>query len=60
MIYRYSPSSIAPRYNYVPSPEFLARLTPQRRALIQGKPTLLPPGPNAGLNLHQSSSKIGG
>jgi hypothetical protein len=44
MIYRYSPSSIAPRYNYVPSPDFLARLTSQRRALIQGKPMLLPPG----------------
>jgi hypothetical protein len=44
MIYRYSPSSIKPRYNYVPSPEFLARLTPARRALIEAKSMLLPPG----------------
>jgi hypothetical protein len=34
MIYRYCPSAIKPRFNYVPSPEFLERLTPQRRALI--------------------------
>jgi hypothetical protein len=34
MIYRYCPSAIKPRFAYVPSPDFLARLTPQRRALI--------------------------
>ncbi len=44
MIYRYSPNSITPRFNYVPSPELLARLTPQRRALIELKPMRLAPG----------------
>ncbi len=44
MIYRYSPKSIMPRYNDVPSPDFLAHLTPQRRALIEPNPALLAPG----------------
>jgi ectoine hydroxylase-related dioxygenase (phytanoyl-CoA dioxygenase family) len=44
MIYRYSPSSIMPRFNYPPSRKLLERLTPQRRALIEGKPMRLAPG----------------
>jgi hypothetical protein len=44
MIYRYTPHSIMPRFNYVPSPEFLARLTPRRRALIEATPMRLAPG----------------
>ena len=44
LIYRYSPNSITPRFNYVPSPELLARLTPQRRALIEPRPMRLAPG----------------
>jgi hypothetical protein len=34
-IYRYSPHAIASRYNYLPSPELLARLTPRQRAIVQ-------------------------
>jgi len=35
LIYRYSPSCVLPRYNYLPSEELLARLTPERRSMIQ-------------------------
>ncbi len=35
LIYRYSPHTMVPRYNYIPSPEFLARLTPERRSIVQ-------------------------
>jgi hypothetical protein len=38
MIYRYSPHHVIPRYNYVSSPEFLDRLTPQRRQLVENCP----------------------
>jgi ectoine hydroxylase-related dioxygenase (phytanoyl-CoA dioxygenase family) len=48
MIYRYTPHSIMPRFNYVPSPELLARLTPQRRALIEATPMRLAPGRTLG------------
>lgn len=34
-IYRYSPHAVATRYHYQPSPELLARLTPERRAIVQ-------------------------
>jgi ectoine hydroxylase-related dioxygenase (phytanoyl-CoA dioxygenase family) len=34
-LYRYSPSYIRPRYPYRISPELLARLTPERRLLVQ-------------------------
>jgi hypothetical protein len=34
-IYRYSPHAIASRYNYLPSPELLARLSPAQRAIVQ-------------------------
>jgi ectoine hydroxylase-related dioxygenase (phytanoyl-CoA dioxygenase family) len=35
LLYRYAASFSRPRYNYRPSPELLARLTPARRLLIQ-------------------------
>ena len=38
MIYRYSPHHIIPRFNYVPSKDFVERLTPQRRALVESVP----------------------
>ena len=38
LIYRYSPSYFVPRYNYVPSPEFLERLTPTQRSIVQPIP----------------------
>ena len=44
MIYRYTSHAIMPRFNYVPSPELLARLTSQRRALIEATPMRLAPG----------------
>jgi ectoine hydroxylase-related dioxygenase (phytanoyl-CoA dioxygenase family) len=44
MIYRYTPHAFVPRYNYLPSPELLARLTPPRRALVQGIPPRMAPG----------------
>ena len=44
LIYRYSPHLLAPRFNYVPSDELLARLTPVRRALVQPQPPRLKPG----------------
>lgn len=44
LIYRYSPHTIAPRYRYLPSPEFLERLTPERRAIVEPVPPKLAPG----------------
>jgi hypothetical protein len=44
LIYRYSPHAMTPRYNYQPSAELLARLTPERRALIQAIPPRWAPG----------------
>lgn len=44
MIYRYSPHTMMPRYNYLPSPEFLARLTPERRKIINAVPPRIAPG----------------
>lgn len=44
MIYRYSPSAIRQRFNYVPSDELLARLTPERRELVGGVPLRAAPG----------------
>ena len=35
LIYRYTPHLVASRFNYIPSPELLARLTPRRRAVVQ-------------------------
>jgi hypothetical protein len=43
MVYRYSPSSLMPRYNYIPSDELLARLTPAQRAMIQPIPPRMNP-----------------
>ncbi len=45
LIYRYSPHVFMPRYNYVPSPELLARLTPARRAMINCIPPRRAPEP---------------
>jgi len=44
MIYRYSPHYVMPRYNYLPSEELMARLTPARRSLVQAIPPRLAPG----------------
>lgn len=44
LIYRYSPHSMLPRYNYIPSEELLARLTPERRAILNPVPPRLAPG----------------
>lgn len=44
LIYRYSPHALLPRYNYIPSPELLARLTPERRAIVNPVPPRLRPG----------------
>lgn len=35
LIYRYAPHLLASRFNYVPSPELLTRLTPERREIVQ-------------------------
>jgi hypothetical protein len=44
LIYRYSPHALATRYQYVPSDELLARLTPERRAIIQPVHLRMAPG----------------
>jgi hypothetical protein len=44
MVYRYSPSSLMPRFNYLPSDELMARLTPVQRAIIQSVPPRMNPG----------------
>lgn len=44
LILRYSPHVLATRYQYVPSDELLARLTPARRAIVQPVPLRLAPG----------------
>jgi hypothetical protein len=44
MIYRYSPHNLLPRFNYLPSDELIARLTPERRQLIQPIPPRMRPG----------------
>lgn len=44
LVYRYSPEHIRARFNYVPSPELLARLTPEARAIVQPMPPRMRPG----------------
>lgn len=44
MVYRYSPHGVMPRYNYIASDELLARLTPERRRIVQPVPPRLAPG----------------
>jgi ectoine hydroxylase-related dioxygenase (phytanoyl-CoA dioxygenase family) len=44
LIYRYSPHVITPRFNYVPSDQLLARLTPARRKIVQPVAPRLAPG----------------
>ena len=44
MIYRYSPHLMAPRFNYIPSDELLARVTPRQRKMIQPQPPRMRPG----------------
>jgi hypothetical protein len=48
LIYRYSPHSLMPRFNYVPSEELLARLTPARREIVQTVRPRLRPGRTLG------------
>jgi hypothetical protein len=44
LIYRYAPHLLAPRMNYVPSRELIARLTPQRRAIVMPTAPRMRPG----------------
>lgn len=44
LIYRYSPHYVVPRYNYIPSDELMARLTPNRRRIVQAVPPRFAPG----------------
>jgi len=44
MIYRYSPDMMLTRFNYLPSEELLARLTPARREIIQPVRPRMRPG----------------
>jgi hypothetical protein len=44
MVYRYAPNLLANRYNYIPSEELMARLTPERRRIVQPKPPRGRPG----------------
>lgn len=44
LIYRYAPHLLAPRMNYIPSEELIARLTPQRRAVVMPTAPRLRPG----------------
>jgi hypothetical protein len=44
MIYRYSPHVLQTRYNYIPSDELMARLTPARRKIIQSVAPRMRPG----------------
>ena len=44
LIYRYSPHGILPRYNYIPSDELLARVTPTQRRILQPVPPRFAPG----------------
>jgi hypothetical protein len=44
LIYRYSPHCMATRYQYLPSDELLARLTPERRAIVQPVAPRIRPG----------------
>ena len=43
MVYRYSPSSLMPRFNYIPSADLLTRLTPVQRAIVQSVPPRMNP-----------------
>lgn len=44
LIYRYSPHCMAPRYNYIPSEDLLARLNPEARKIVQAIPARIAPG----------------
>jgi hypothetical protein len=44
LIYRYAPHLLAPRMNYIPSEELIARLTPQRRSIVMPTAPRLRPG----------------
>lgn len=44
LLYRYSPEHIRTRFNYIPSEELMARLTPQRREIVQVMPPRMRPG----------------
>ena len=45
MVYRYSPHGVMPRFNYVPSDTLMARLTPERRRIVQPVPAALRAAP---------------
>jgi ectoine hydroxylase-related dioxygenase (phytanoyl-CoA dioxygenase family) len=43
LLYRYCPAWISTRWNYLPSPELMARLTEERRKIVQPvKPRVTP------------------
>ena len=45
LIIRYGPHWGNDRYGFQPSPELIARLTPERRQIVQPLPPKVPPGP---------------
>lgn len=44
LIYRYAPHLLAPRMNYLPSEELIARLTPERRSIVMPTAPRMRPG----------------
>ncbi|HEX3815141.1 MAG TPA: phytanoyl-CoA dioxygenase family protein [Mycobacteriales bacterium] len=44
LIYRYAPHLLAPRMNYIPSEELIARLSPRQRAVVMPTAPRLRPG----------------
>ncbi len=44
LIYRYAPNLLAPRFNFIPTKELIARLTPQQRAMVMPIPPRMRPG----------------
>lgn len=44
MIYRYAPHLLARRFNYLPSDEMLARLTPRQKHMVMPQPPRFRPG----------------
>jgi len=44
MVYRYSPHGVMPRFHFLPSEELLARLTPERKQIVQPIPPRFAPG----------------
>ena len=54
VILRYGPPWARPRFGYTLSPEFLERLTPERRRIMDPIPTMHTGNPGVPLDLHSS------